>query len=412
MSRKDNRGRKLKDGEYQRANGQYEFRYTDLFGKAKSKYSWRLTPTDKVPDGRRWSLSLRELETQVEKDMLNGISDTNITLDEMFDKYIRQKMKLKDSTRYGYQVIYNKYVRGGLGKKKIKAIRHTDIKSLYSEMSKKYSIGTIKNLNKILTAVFDLAILDNLISVIPTKRALQDLDCKPSKKVDSLTEREQELFFQYVKNSKYSYWYNFFVVLVGTGMRVSEIVGITWDDIDFANNEISVNHTLSYITDPETKKTGFTISTPKTENSIREIPMFNKVRRALIEIRNLQEVFEIESPQVGSYSNFVFLGENGQLLYRTTVGLKIKQIIRDYNEEEEKAAERENRTPELLPHFASHVFRHTFATRLAENVTDVKVVQSILGHADVQTTLNIYVSNNQERNHKAIKELESKIKIG
>lgn len=120
-NRKDKRNRVLYKGEYQRANRMYEYRYTNTKGATQSVYSWRLKPDDTIPYGKQETLSLRELETIIIRDMqdeIDTISARKTSLDDFFAEYIKER-PLKQSTRTNYKYMYNKYVSGILGKKKL-----------------------------------------------------------------------------------------------------------------------------------------------------------------------------------------------------------------------------------------------------------------------------------------------------
>ena len=127
--RKDNKGRILKDGEYQRANGQYEYRYTDSFsGKQRSVYSWRLNETDGVPEGKKRDKSLRELEKEILKNDVLGIdaySADRTTINDLFGMYLDMKPKLRETTRALYRSCYDRYIRDAIGSRSVGGIRYS-----------------------------------------------------------------------------------------------------------------------------------------------------------------------------------------------------------------------------------------------------------------------------------------------
>lgn len=133
--RTDNRGRILKDGESQRPDGTYRYRYTDALGKRRDVYSNRLVATDKVPKGSKPDLSLREKEKQINRDLDDGIKaqvENSETLNELFRLYMSTKTKLKASTRTNYIYMYEKYIQDVLGPKKVKDIKYSTVYSFYS----------------------------------------------------------------------------------------------------------------------------------------------------------------------------------------------------------------------------------------------------------------------------------------
>lgn len=118
--------------------------------------------------------------------------------------------------------------------------------------------------------------------------------------------------------------------------------------------------------------------------------MLSEVREALLQERENQERFKLKSPTIDGYSNFVFLNREQNLHNPMTINRAIKRIIRDHNRDEVKLAEKEKREPLLIRDFSVHNLRHTFCTRFCENETNLKVIQEIMGHSDISTTMNIY----------------------
>ena len=133
LKRTDNKGRILKDGESQRKDGSYRYRYTDADGVRRDVYSKRLVPTDRLPPGCKDDLSLREKERKINRDLEDGIKaavENKATLNDLFELYMANKPELKDTTRSNYFYMYNKYVRNDIGKKKIASIKYSDVKAL------------------------------------------------------------------------------------------------------------------------------------------------------------------------------------------------------------------------------------------------------------------------------------------
>lgn len=192
-------------------------------------------------------------------------------------------------------------------------------------------------------------------------------------------------------NNAYKHWYPVFFILLNTGMRVGEITGLRWRDVDFENGFISVNHTLVYYNHQDELGTYFSINTPKTDAGWREIPMIEGVREAFEMEKRYQEENGIECrARIDGYDDFIFVNRNGDVQHQGTLNKAIKRIARDCNDKvllEHGIDE----NPVLLPSFSCHILRHTFATRLCEAGVNLKVIQDILGHVDVSTTMNIYV---------------------
>ena len=131
----------------------------------------------------------------------------------------------------------------------------------------------------------------------------------------------------------------------------------------------------------------------------------------MLQERENQKRFKLKSPTIDGYSNFVFLNREQNLHNPMTINRAIKRIIRDHNRDEVKLAEKEKREPLRIRDFSVHNLRHTFCTRFCENETNLKVIQEIMGHADIETTMNIYAEATKEKKKESFSNLEGKIKI-
>lgn len=415
--RKDSRGRILKDGENQMQDGRYRFQYIDVTGKRCSVYSWKLVPTDKTPQGKKDSLSLREQEKAILKDVSDGIkTSTNITLNQMFEIYMASK-QLKESTRLNYLYMYEKFVSEGFGKRKISNIKYSDIKAFYNSLirEKGLQVNTMGTIHAIFHPVFTLAVRDGYIRTNPTDNVMAEIKKNykwEEPKRHALTEQEQKAFIDFIANSPvYNHWLPLFTVFLGTGCRVGEIIGLRWQDCDFENKIISINHNLIY-RQQENGIYELHITTPKTTAGIRIIPMLTEVRKALLQAKRMQMMLNHDNNVViDGYTGFIFLNRDGGVYVPETINRAIKRIYTEYNKVEEERAIVEKRKPFLIRHFSVHNLRHTFCTRFCENETNIKVIQEIMGHSDISTTMNVYAEATENKKKEAFKNLEGKIKI-
>lgn len=328
------------------------------------------------------------------------------------------KKELKPSTRSTYASTYNKYVKDKLGIRTIGSVKYSDIKKFYLSMY--YDDGlkpnTIHAVNTILHPIFTLAVRDGYIRSNPAYQVYAELKKQNAwgqEKRHALTEQQQSAFVEYIRNSpKYRKWLNMFTLFLGTGCRVGEILGLRWEDCDFTENIISINHNLVYCKADNDKKFRYYISTPKTKAGERVIPMLKEVRRALMEERITQMQTGFNQTVIDGYSGFIFQNRNGGMRKPTEINKVINRIIADYNAEETNQAKKEKREPILLPHFSVHNLRHTFCTRFCENETNLKIIQEIMGHANISTTMDIYNEATQEQKKASFANLEGKIMIG
>lgn len=304
-------------------------------------------------------------------------------------------------------LLYHKFVRGDLGCKKIGSITYSDVKKFYIHLINDigFKISKLGNIHNILHPVFTIAVRNGVIAEIKKSHNWT------SSKRHALTIPQQEAFINFCANSnRYKHWLPLFTVLLGTGCRVGEVIGLRWDNCDFKNNMISVNHSLLYrVQDNGSSK--FYISTPKTKAGERFIPMLSAVKNTLLQEHENQERNGFSKTVIDGYSGFIFMNRNGYVMALSCINNAIKRVYRNYNIQEKASAKSEQREPILLFHFSAHNLRHTFCTRFCENATNIKVIQEIMGHADISTTMNIYNEATMEKKKESFSNLDGKIKI-
>ena len=418
--KRDSKGRILRQGERQREDGRYEFRYKDVKGETRSVYSWRLTDTDSAPKGKKSGKALRELEKEIARDIDDEISSFTAyrtTLNSFFDSYIETKFEIKHSTRANYKYMYKHYVHDEIGCMNIASIKYSDIKKFYIHLINDigFKPNSMEIINTILHPIFTAAVKDGLIRLNPTDGVMAEIkkshDWEKPKR-HALTEPQQEAFVDFIDSSKvYRHWKPLFTVLLGTGCRVGEIIGLRWTDCDFDENMISINHNLIYRQGEDGGECKFRITTPKTKAGVRAIPMMAEVKQALYEERLYQMKHGFNQTIIDGYGGFIFQNRFGSCISPHCINRAIERISRDYNAEETERAKKERREPVLLPHFTVHNLRHTFCTRFCENETNLKVIQEIMGHADISTTMDVYNEATKERKKASMENLEGKIKI-
>jgi len=221
-------------------------------------------------------------------------------------------------------------------------------------------------------------------------------------KKKGLSIEEESTFLRFVEaNNRYSRWYPVLVTLFRTGMRIGECMALTWEDIDFEAKTIRVCKTLEYFKLVDENTHTKEIHTPKTVAGIRHIPMLPEVIAALEEERELQKLLGVKCIEtINGVTDFVFLNRYGKTLCRESINRTIHRIVRECN----MAIELKQFDGVFLPKFSCHSTRHTFATRLNEAGINLKAAQSMLGHVDVSTTLNIYTDSTKSLMDQAIME--------
>lgn len=417
--RKDSRGRNLKDGELQQADGRYKFQYVDCNGQRKAVYSWKLLPTDRTPPGKRDDLSLREKEDEIATDNRDGIDGKaarKITLNEMFEAYMAGKVNLKQSTATNYKYMFRNYVAGIIGNKPLQSIKYSTIKAFYNSLitEKGFKPNSMEIIHTILHPVFTQAVRDGYIRTNPTDGVMAEIKKshaweKPQR--HALTLEEQAAFIGFLSTSAtYGHWLPMFTVFLGTGCRVGELIGLRWQDCDFQNGTISINHNLVY-RQQDDGHMELHITTPKTSAGCRTIPMLDEVRKTLHTIRLEQFREGCPNCTVDGYTGFVFVNRNGDVYVPHTINRAIDRILKAYHAEETAKAKEEKREPVLIRHFSVHNLRHTFCTRFCENESNIKVIQEIMGHSDISTTMNIYAEATEAKKKESFQSLEGKIRI-
>lgn len=203
---------------------------------------------------------------------------------------------------------------------------------------------------------------------------------------------------QYKCSDRDDFWlWNHDFYMVGTGLRVGEVTGLRWCDIDLDEGVIDVNHTLVYYehrSDEGKRGCYFNVNTPKTPTSNRQVPMLDFVKEAFLIEKKNQELLDLHCQvTIDGYSDFIFINRFGQAQHQGTLNKALRRIIRDCNDEQ---LLKDENTDLLLPHFSCHSLRHTFTTRMCEAGVNVKVIQDTLGHKDISTTLNIYTDVTKE----------------
>lgn len=418
--RRDTKGRVLRNGEVQRQDGKYMFRYTDEAGIRRAVYSWKLVNTDRAPEGKRCDVALRDMEKTIQRnldDKIKTYEATTVTVNQMYDKFMELRIDLKETTRCNYAQLYSVHVREVIGYRPVGAIKPTQIQSIYMTMcqDKGLKFSTIQSVHSLLYQIFDNAVIDNIIRTNPAANALKNLRRKmdsEQEKRHALTEREQSEFIDFVYHARaYQRYGPLFTVLLGTGMRIGEALGLRWCDCDFEAGIIHVNHTLSYKTSESNGIYQYRVTSPKTKAGIRDIPMLDEVRKALIKEKKVRRNPNIEKFCVGAYTDFVFLNSQGKPWTQAFIFDTLHRIVTAYNKQQDALSSQGGGDLFHLPYFSAHILRHTFCTRICEHETDLKFIQEIMGHRSIRTTMDVYNEVGKERKASGFKNLEGKFRI-
>lgn len=376
--RKDKKGRLLKTGESQRADGTYMYRYTNLRGKRQSIYASTLE-------------ELREKEQVIAYDLHDGIdySAGEITLLELAKRYTAQKKKVRYNTKVGYNFVMNLLGKEDFAYRQIKTIKPSEAKAFFIKLHEDgRSYSTITTVRGVVKPAFDMAVEDDILRRNPF--AFRVVDVVPNDAVarKALTPEEKQRFLAFLQEDKCgSRYYDEVVILLGTGLRISELCGLTKADVDFEHRRIRVERQLT-----RTRNCEYYIEKTKTESGERYIPMqSDEVYQAFQRVIAKRKAPKVEY-MIDGHTGFLFLDKDGKPKVAGHLEHAMKRLVDRYNQTH----------GDKLPSITPHVLRHTFCTEMAVAGLDVKSLQYLMGHSDAYTTMNIYTHSSYESAENAL----------
>ena len=379
--RRDNKGRILRTGESQRADGRYMYKYVNRAGETKVVYSWKLVATDRVPKGKRDDLSLREKEREIQRDLEDGIDTKGkkMTLCELYAKKTAQRINVKKNTLAGRKYLMDALKQDKLGSRSIDSIKPSDAKEWAVRMKEKgYGFKTISNYKRSLKASFYMAIEDDYVRKNPFDFQLSEVIDDDSESRQALSEEQEEKLLSFLQyDTVYQKYYDDVLILLKTGLRISELCGLTVQDLDFENHTLNINHQLLR------NQEGYYIETPKTKCGIRKVPMSEEARKAFQRVLKRKKTGK--GIVIDGYRNFLFLNQKGMPMTACYYTSTLRNIVKKYNKYHD----------EPLPKITPHILRHTFCTRLAQKNMNPKNLQYIMGHSSIMITLNLYAHDSQ-----------------
>ncbi len=363
----------MRNGETERKDGRYMFRYTDKkTGQRRTIYAKDLP-------------GLREKEKSVLSDVENNIRTggnvKSLTVNDLFRHYLETK-EISESTKVNYRYAWKCHVEDSIGQYKVVQVLPSDIKKLYSGLSQKgLAKSSIKRIHNLLHPVLEIAVDDDIIRKNPAKAVWKDYGREPEGK-KALTLAQHKRLMEFVKSdTMYKCYCPMLTIMLGTGVRCGELVGLTWDDVDMGKKEIHIRRTLVYKDYGDGLR--LHVSTPKTKSGIRTIPMSDSVYNAFAQQKELNSLLgkDRNAFEVEGLKGFVFITRNGKPLLMCSVNRVLANIVKAIN-----ALGQE----ETFPPISAHTMRHTFCTRMAENGMDIKVLQYLMGHANINITMQVY----------------------
>ena len=377
-TRRDKKNRVLRRGESVRADGQYQFKY-HVNGKPKFVYSWRLEPTDKLPQGKKPCLSLRELEKQIgyDLDTLADPTRKSMRVCDLVERYLTTKVNaVKPTTRSNYKFVQNILAEHEFGSRKIGDIKTSDAKLFLIGLQadgKRYS--TVKTVRGVLRPAFQMAVDDDILVKNPFGFELAGVVVNDTVTREAITKDQMRKFLKFCKDDNvYCKYYEAFYILFHTGMRISEFCGLTIKDIDLENNIINIDHQLQRLSDMT-----YLIQSTKTNAGTRKLPITEDVAycfRAILEDRPTPKVEQF----VDGYSGFLYLDKDGLPEVALHWEHRFRHAVNRYNEIYRVQ----------MPKITPHICRHTYCSNMAKAGMNPKTLQYLMGHSDIGVTMNTY----------------------
>ena len=364
--RKDKKGRVLRTGESQRKDLTYQYRYQDITGKRRTVYAPTLE-------------ELRAKEEEINKSQDAGVDYNagNVTVLELLERYISLKKGVRNATKVGYNFVYNLVQKEDFGHRKIRDIKMSDAKLWFMKLQQDgRGYSTITSVRGVVKPAFQMAYEEDILRKNPFDFKLADVVKNDSQRRIALTQEQENIFMNFIKTDKhYRRYYDEFVVLLETGMRVSEMCGLTKQQLDFEKRRIWVDHQL--VCKPDGT---YYVEKTKTDSGCRFIPMTDNVYKALKNI-----IAKRQRPTkewlIDGYSGFLLLDKNGNPKVAMHLEHHLQWAMKKF---------RKLHPDVELPKITPHVFRHTFCTKKAHAGMDINSLQYLMGHSDAGVTMNVY----------------------
>lgn len=400
VKRRDSKNRILRNGESQRKDGRYAFKYIDANGQQQFVYSWKLESTDKLPAGKRDDISLREKEKIIQRDLFDGVvaSDANMTVVELVEKYVLQKTGVRHNTEAGYRTVINMLNKDKFGQKKIGSVKLSDAKLWLIKLQQTdgRSYSSIHSIRGVLRPAFQMAMDDDLIRKNPFEFQLATVIVNDSVTREAISRKQERQFLEFVKQDEhFCKYYEGIYILFKTGMRISEFVGLTISDIDMDKRTIDINHQLQRKRDGE-----YIIEDTKTNAGTRVLPMTDDVYECFEKILANRRKPKVE-PMVQGRIGFLYLDKNDKPMVALHWEKYFEHICEKYNKIYKVQ----------MPKVTPHVCRHTYCSNMAKSGMNPKTLQYLMGHSDIGVTLNTYTHLGFEDAKEEMQKIE-KVKFG
>lgn len=385
----------LPKGISKRSDGRYQGRFT-FQGE-------RITLYDR--DVKALVKKMADARYELEHDIY--LDAKHITLDIFFHTWLSEikETTVKANTLSVYLEIYKVHISPALGALKVSSINKLMIQRLLGTMKKNgLSANTLAKTKSILYSLFKEAMENRMISYNPCENITIRRD-KTERRV--LSQREQKILLAALSGSRYEM---LCILGLSTGLRIGELSGLSWSDIDFEAKTLTVRRTYIYLHDVAGRKMRDVFHSPKTKNSCRTIRLLDST---LALLQSHKEKQSREKELLGEHwqpiedgEDLVFTTKNGKPVRGLNVTETLNHYVEQINLKELATADAEGRTPVLFERITPHALRHTFATRAFESGIPPKVVQQILGHSSLEMTMDLYTHVTEDTQANEIQKLK------
>ena len=390
---KNLKGKEIGKGIYQRKDGTYHARFENKAGKTQGKYFKTL------PEARNWLADERYKDRHGEIDTEAFVA-TEMTVDAWFEFWIANIVgDLSPNTRRNYRERYEHNIKPVIGTLLLNDVKPMHCKMVLNRMDTIYAGSTIRQTYITMGTMLKAAKMNDLISKHPMDGVRYTKPVRAADDIHYLTIEEESKFLEVAKRSHNYYQY---ALILETGLRTGEMIGLTWDAIDLEKRTLTVNKTLEFRHGQKYWRAG----PPKTAQSYRTIALTGRAYDILKELEAKRQARK-ESPLLDETLEYIDRrsGSVSKLVMRDLV------FINWRTGEPNKNSSYDTHLYKLcdeagIKHFCMHALRHTYATRAIESGMQPKVLQKLLGHASIKTTMDRYVHVTDASIDKAVRQFE------